>query len=101
MGTMGHRAPPIYGSAGRDGERRPVLPGAVPDRARVPWAALPGAPEAVPRADIRWSPQEGRVPEAHVVSVSGPRPVGVLGVVDAHDHLFLDSPAMPGQAFDD
>ncbi len=41
------------------------------------------------------------MPEAHVVSVSGPRPVGVLGVVDAHDHLFIDSPAMPGQAFDD
>ncbi|HEY6570159.1 MAG TPA: hypothetical protein VIZ22_07720 [Candidatus Limnocylindrales bacterium] len=41
------------------------------------------------------------MPEAHVVSVSGPRPVGVLGVVDAHDHLFLDSPAMPGQAFTD
>ncbi len=37
------------------------------------------------------------VPEAHVVSVAGPRPVGALGVVDAHDHLFLDSPAMPGQ----
>ena len=45
--------------------------------------------------------QEGCVPEAHVVSVSGPRPVGVLGVVDAHDHLFIDSPAMPGQAFTD
>jgi phosphotriesterase-related protein len=41
------------------------------------------------------------VPEAHVVSVAGPRPVGALGVVDAHDHLFLDSPAMPGQGFTD
>lgn len=39
--------------------------------------------------------------EGHVVSVSGPRPVGVLGVVDAHDHLFIDSPGMPGQAFGD
>ena len=41
------------------------------------------------------------MPEAHVVSVAGPRPVGALGVVDAHDHLFIDSPAMPGQAFGD
>jgi predicted metal-dependent phosphotriesterase family hydrolase len=41
------------------------------------------------------------VPEAHVVSVSGPRPVESLGIVDAHDHLFLDSPAMPGLAFSD
>jgi phosphotriesterase-related protein len=41
------------------------------------------------------------VSEAHVVSVSGPRPVDVLGVVDAHDHLFVDSPGLPGQAFTD
>lgn len=41
------------------------------------------------------------MPEAHVVSVLGPRPAGSLGVVDAHDHLFLDSPAMPGLAFAD
>ena len=41
------------------------------------------------------------MPEAHVVSVTGPRPVSALGVVDAHDHLFLDSPGMPGQAFTD
>ena len=45
--------------------------------------------------------QEARVPEAHVVSVTGPRPVSALGIVDAHDHLFLDSPGMPGQAFTD
>jgi hypothetical protein len=60
----------------------------------------PAHPEAAPRADIQVVAQEGCVPEAHVVSVSGPRPVGVLGVVDAHDHLFIDSPAMPA-AFDD
>ena len=41
------------------------------------------------------------MPAGHVVSVLGPRPADALGVVDAHDHLFLDSPAMPGQAFDD
>ena len=41
------------------------------------------------------------MPEAHVVSVSGPRPAAALGVVDAHDHLFLDSPAMPGLDFTD
>jgi phosphotriesterase-related protein len=45
--------------------------------------------------------QDVRVPEGQVVSVSGPRPVDSLGIVDAHDHLFLDSPALPGQAFVD
>jgi phosphotriesterase-related protein len=45
--------------------------------------------------------QDVRVPEGQVVSVSGPRPLDSLGVVDAHDHLFLDSPALPGQAFAD
>ena len=38
---------------------------------------------------------------SHVVSVTGPVPVGRLGVVDAHDHLLMDSPGMPGQAFTD
>ncbi len=37
----------------------------------------------------------------HVVTVTGPRAAADLGVVDAHDHLFLDSPAIPGQAFQD
>ena len=37
----------------------------------------------------------------HVMTVVGPRVASGLGVVDAHDHLFLDSPAMPGQALDD
>jgi phosphotriesterase-related protein len=41
------------------------------------------------------------VPEGHVITVTGPRPVAELGVVDAHDHLILDSPGMPGQAFTD
>ena len=41
------------------------------------------------------------MPAGHVVSVLGPRPADGLGVVDAHDHLFLDSPALAGQAFDD
>ena len=41
------------------------------------------------------------MPEAHVVTVTGPVPASALGVVDAHDHLFLASPAMPGQEFDD
>lgn len=31
----------------------------------------------------------------------GPVAVGELGVTDAHDHLFLRSPALPGQEFDD
>lgn len=39
--------------------------------------------------------------EGHVITVTGPRPLDVLGVVDAHDHLLLDSAGMPGQAFTD
>jgi phosphotriesterase-related protein len=36
-----------------------------------------------------------------VVTVLGPIPASELGVTDAHDHLFLRSPALPGQEFDD
>ena len=36
-----------------------------------------------------------------VVTVLGPIPQEQLGVTDAHDHLFLRSPALPGQDFDD
>jgi len=39
--------------------------------------------------------------EGHVITVTGPRPAADLGVIDAHDHLFLDSPALKGQAFSD
>jgi predicted metal-dependent phosphotriesterase family hydrolase len=39
--------------------------------------------------------------EAVVVTVLGPIAPGQLGVTDAHDHLFLRSPALPGQDFDD
>ncbi|HKW58380.1 MAG TPA: hypothetical protein VJR46_01295 [Candidatus Dormibacteraeota bacterium] len=38
---------------------------------------------------------------AEVMTVLGPIPAGELGVTDAHDHLFLRSPALPGQEFDD
>jgi phosphotriesterase-related protein len=39
--------------------------------------------------------------EPTVVTVAGPRPASALGIVDAHDHLFLRTPALPGQGFDD
>src|ERR1700730_17980022 len=39
--------------------------------------------------------------EAVIVTVLAPIPPGRLGVTDAHDHLFLRSPALPGQDFDD
>lgn len=39
--------------------------------------------------------------QGHVITVLGPRMVDSLGVIDAHDHLFLDSPALPGVAFTD
>jgi len=35
------------------------------------------------------------------MTVLGPIPAAELGVTDAHDHLFLRSPALPGQDFDD
>jgi 5-phospho-D-xylono-1,4-lactonase len=44
---------------------------------------------------------EPPVPEPHVVTVAGPLPTGSLGVVDAHDHLFIASPAMRGGEIDD
>jgi 5-phospho-D-xylono-1,4-lactonase len=36
-----------------------------------------------------------------VMTVSGLMPASALGVVDAHDHLFMRSPAMPGDEFED
>ena len=39
--------------------------------------------------------------EGQVITVTGPRPASSLGVVDAHDHLLIDSPGMPGQGFSD
>jgi phosphotriesterase-related protein len=39
--------------------------------------------------------------EGHVVTVLGPRPGASLGVVDAHEHLLVDSPGLPGQEFTD
>jgi len=38
---------------------------------------------------------------AEVMTVLGPIPAHELGVTDAHDHLFLRSPALPGQDFHD
>jgi len=36
-----------------------------------------------------------------VITVRGPVPAASLGVTDAHDHLFLRTPVLPGQEFDD
>jgi 5-phospho-D-xylono-1,4-lactonase len=41
------------------------------------------------------------VADAHVVTVLGPRPADTLGVVDAHEHLLVDSPGLRGQEFTD
>lgn len=35
------------------------------------------------------------------MTVTGPMPASRLGVVNAHEHLFLRTPALPGQGFDD
>jgi phosphotriesterase-related protein len=39
--------------------------------------------------------------EPHVITVAGPLPAHALGVVDAHDHLFIASPALGGGEIDD
>jgi predicted metal-dependent phosphotriesterase family hydrolase len=39
--------------------------------------------------------------DAEVMTVTGPLPAASLGPTDAHEHLFLRSPALPGQDFDD
>jgi phosphotriesterase-related protein len=36
-----------------------------------------------------------------VMTVLGPLPSDEMGVTDAHDHLFLSSPALPGEEIDD
>ena len=41
------------------------------------------------------------MPEPQVMTVTGPLPATALGAVDAHDHLFLHTPALPGDEFDD
>ncbi|MEJ7803621.1 MAG: aryldialkylphosphatase [Candidatus Limnocylindria bacterium] len=41
------------------------------------------------------------MPDAEVMTVTGRMPASKLGVVDAHDHLFLRSPALSGDELDD
>ena len=41
------------------------------------------------------------MPEPQVMTVRGLVGASALGVVDAHDHLFLRTPALPGDEFDD
>lgn len=41
------------------------------------------------------------MPEPQVMTVTGPVAASALGTVDAHDHLFLRTPALPGDEFDD
>jgi predicted metal-dependent phosphotriesterase family hydrolase len=39
--------------------------------------------------------------DGQVMTVTGAMPASALGVVDAHDHLFLRTPALPGDEFED
>ncbi len=39
--------------------------------------------------------------DSYAIGVNGPVAAGQLGITDAHDHLFLRSPALAGQEFDD
>jgi len=41
------------------------------------------------------------MPDAQVMTVTGPMDAAELGVTDAHDHLLMSSPAMRGQELDD
>lgn len=41
------------------------------------------------------------MPDAQVMTVTGLVPAAQLGVTDAHDHLLMRSPALPGQDLDD
>jgi 5-phospho-D-xylono-1,4-lactonase len=52
--------------------------------------SAPGVPDVVPTAL-----------EPQVVTVLGPMPARALGTVDAHEHLFIASPAMKGGEIDD
>jgi len=69
----------------------------------MPDATAPREPPRLrwPRIEVVEVQAGGAVAGSHVVSVTGPVPVERLGVVDAHDHLFMDSPGMPGQSFSD
>jgi phosphotriesterase-related protein len=40
-------------------------------------------------------------PTEQVMTVAGPMPASALGVTNAHDHLFLRSPVLPGQEIED
>ncbi len=42
-----------------------------------------------------------RATEPLVVTVTGPLPARELGIVDAHEHLFITSPALPGGEIDE
>lgn len=76
---------------------------------RVGWRGVPrddarsGSTVRVEVALVGRSCRELRrgVPEDRVVTVTGPLPAAELGVTDAHDHLFLRTPALPGQELDD
>lgn len=60
------------------------------------------APPARRRCGGRWPRGKVRdVSGGSVMTVLGPVSVSDLGVVDAHDHLFLRTPAIPGQEFED
>ena len=41
------------------------------------------------------------MPEPKVMTVAGPMPASALGVTDAHEHLFLRTPATPGLEMED
>jgi predicted metal-dependent phosphotriesterase family hydrolase len=45
--------------------------------------------------------QPAIAPTGHVMTVTGSVPASELGTTDAHEHLFLDSPALPGEALGD
>lgn len=71
----------------------------------MPWRRLEGAGRvrrAGPHGATTILRVSSRIPDVgDVMTVTGPLPAAMLGVTDAHEHLFLRSPALPGQEFDD
>ncbi len=58
-----------------------------------------GASGGAPREAVDFASRPGAEP--YVLTVTGPLPASSLGITDAHDHLFLRTPALAGQEFDD
>ncbi len=67
----------------------------------APWTSRGSSGTFRGAPDEPVGPASGEGAEPHVLTVTGPIPARSLGITDAHDHLFLRTPALAGQEFDD